>query len=161
MKSEEYIQTVKETFYLSNNIQNLLDIINNINEIRKLHIRLQNELEYFLIDPISYETETEKEKINSAAIEIKSLCTEYDIQCSFFKLPKSHSEFSDTFRDKKNFSAYYYKNINITNLIVYIKKKKFIKPKENKEQKLINELKNAEFHEKSFIKDERNQHEKF
>lgn len=144
MKSNEFYQTVNTTLYLSNKIENLKEILPFIDEIRKYHKKLQEKLEYLLLDIISYESPEEKEKINSIAVEIKRIANEVNIQCGFHKLPKEFSEFSNQFREQKTFASYSYNGINITGLIVYTENKKKFKPK-NPSDDGKEELKNISF----------------
>lgn len=126
MKTNEFIQIVNATSYLSKQIK-INDIVLQIDALRKLHVRLQTRLEYLLCDPISFENEIEREKIKSIAIEIREFANENTIQVNFIKLPIDYIEFSKQFRDEKKFASYYYENIEITNLIVFIEKRKQLK----------------------------------
>lgn len=145
MKTSEFEQTIRTTLYLSSKINNLIEIIPFIDEARKYHKKLQDKLEYLLIDPISYESSEEKEKINAIAIEIKNICKQVDIQCGFIKLPSEHINFSSEFRSTKSFAQYSYKGVNITGLIVYSENKRVKKTKQDKEQEIIDELKVVNF----------------
>lgn len=126
MKTNEFIQTINATSYISRFIK-ISDVVLQINELRKLHVRLQTKLEYLLLDPFQYENKSEREKIKSIAIEIKQFANENDIQINFNKLPVDYLTFSKQYRDEKKFASYWYKNIEITNLIVFTQIKKQIK----------------------------------
>lgn len=140
MNTEDFIQTVRCTLNLSKNSNEILEILPYIDEVRKLHKRFQNELEYLLLDPTTYESINQKEKINKYTREIKENCNIVSINCIFFKLPVDHMSFSKTFRSKKCFSKYYYQNIDITGLISYPKnKKEFIIKENNKKTNVIKE----------------------
>lgn len=140
MNTKDFIQTVKCSLNLSKNSNEILEILTYIDEVRKLHKRFQNELEYLLLDPITYESINQKEKINKSAKEIKENCNSVNIECNFFKLSSDHMSFSKTFRSKKCFAKYYYQNIDITGLISYPKnKKEFIIKENNKKTNVIKE----------------------
>lgn len=72
-----------------------------------------------LIFPPSYEDEKEKHLVRATALEIKEFATEYKILVQFFKLPTDYLDFSKQFRDNKIFATYWYKDVEVTNLIVY------------------------------------------
>lgn len=118
MKTNEFLQTVYASLYLSDKIK-LNEIILQIDTVRKLHIRLQQKLEYMLCDPMMYESQEERKKIKSIALEIKDFCKEYHILVSFFKIPNEYIEFSKLFRENKIFATYWYNKIQITSLIVF------------------------------------------
>lgn len=125
MKTSEFIQTVNVASYLTSRNLKLSDIVLQIDVLRKLHVRLQNDLQYLLLAPDSvYDDENEKMKIRNCAEEIKQFANENNIQVNFIKLPKTQIEFSKQFRDEKKFVSYYYKHHDVTNLIVFIEKKK-------------------------------------
>ena len=131
MNSDEYIQLLKNGFELSKKLNSIEEIIPFINQIRLLHKKLQKDLEYFFIDPISYEKQEEKDKIIAIAKEIKEVCiTSGVIKYEFYKLPIASSEFRSLYKSTKRFARYYYNSIDITDIIVFIandKKYKYIK----------------------------------
>lgn len=118
MKTNEFIQTINATIYLSGKID-LREIYLQIDQLRKLHVRLQKRLEDMLSFPPSYEDEKEKHLVRATAQEIREFATEYKIIVQFFKLPTDYLDFSKQFRDNKIFATYWYKNVEVTNLIVY------------------------------------------
>lgn len=124
MKTNEYIQTINATLKISKHVSNLYDITQQIDMLRRLHVRLQTKLEYLLCDPTSFESNDEREKIKSIAIELREYANEYKIQINFEKLGNDYIEFSKQFRDEKQFAKYYYDNIDITQLIVFVEKRK-------------------------------------
>lgn len=151
MKSDEYIQLVKSSKEIATKINDLETILPYFDELRKLHEKFQNKLEYLIIDNVSYESPEVREEIRRHAIEIQDLCREVNIISKFVKLPNDWFTFSSEYNCNRNFARYYYGGIEITNLIVFIKKKIF------KRAKPTEELRNMEFQdyneEKSFIKE--------
>lgn len=124
MKTSEFIQTVNASIYLTTRNINFKSIISQIDTLRKLHVRLQSQCEYLLLDNISFQNNNEREKIKNTAREIKEFANEHNIVVVFEKLGDDYVEFNKRFRDEKKFTSYHYKNIEITNLIVYVEKKK-------------------------------------
>lgn len=131
MNSDEYIKLLKSAFEISKKIDCIDEVIPFINQIRLIHKKLQTELEYYLIDPISYEKPEEREKILAIAREIKEICiSSGSIKYVFNKLPNEHIEFRSLYKFNKSFARYSYKDVDITNIIVFItgdKKYKYIK----------------------------------
>lgn len=152
MKTNEFIQIINATFYISKNEPKLLDIVLQIDSLRKLHSRLQQKLEYLLTDNISYESNIEREKIKSIAIEIRQYANEYKIQVNFEKLPNEFIEFSKQFRDKKSFAKYFYNTTNITKLIVFTEFKK--EKKQTKKEIIRQEINEIQFQQNFSVLDE-------
>jgi len=123
MKTSEFIQVINATTHISRHIK-INDIVLQIDTLRKLHVRLQNACEYLLLDPNSFENTIEREKIKKCAIEIREFANEYKIQVNFEKLGNDWASFSKQHRDEKQFAKYHYNNIDITNLIVFVEKRK-------------------------------------
>lgn len=169
MNSEEYIQTVRASFKASKYINDLELILPYIDELRKHHKKLQNELEYLLLDPISYENPDEREKLNGIAKEIKQICLTAGLEYRFFKLPLTSAEFSSEFKKTRSFTTYSYNKIDITDLVVFTKEKKqkinrlkdiaFIEDIDDKEISLAEldfteeKIESTELTESSFIKE--------
>lgn len=152
MSSDEFIKISEAIIKVSKNIPNLGEILIYIDEVRKYHSRLQKKLEYLISDPISYETQEERDLILAIAKEIKLLCIDYNIKYTFYKLPKEWSKFRDEFKSTLIFANYEYNNISITDLIVSIKRKKIKKDKEVKNKIELSELNFEEdMSSKSFI----------
>lgn len=142
MKSSEFYQLVNTTIYLSDKIDNLKEIIPFIDKIRKEHHKLQVKLEYSIIDPVTYESQTEKDHINAIAKEIKIIANEIGINVVFNKLPEKHLDYSIQFRETKDFVNYFYNKILITGLIVFSENKKKPTIKKNED---IKEIKDFDF----------------
>lgn len=123
MNSEEYIQTIRASFKAAKHIEDIELILPYLDELRKYHLKFQQELEYLLVDPNSYETKESKDLIQARAIEIKELCIAAGLQYRFFKLPLGWSDFHDQFKAKV-FATYNYKGQDITDLVVYSKRDK-------------------------------------
>lgn len=138
MKTSEFIQTISVASYLTSRNIKLSDIVLQIDTLRKLHVRLQSQCEYLLLDNVSFDNALEKEKIKNTAREIREFANENNIVVVFEKFGVDYIEFSKRFRADKKFASYHYKNIEITNLIVFIEKKK-IKYR-NKKIEAISEL---------------------
>lgn len=151
MRSNQYKQIIYTTLYLSGKI-NLKEKIDEIDEIRNQHSELQNKLELLLVDPFSYENPENRENIKSIAVEIKENCKLWNIQVNFIKLPEKFIDFSKQFSEERKFASYSYQNIDITRLIVFVKKKV---PKKDKPKKVEENLGEIDFEEdmnaKSFI----------
>lgn len=124
MKTSEFIQTVNASAFLTSRNVKLNSIIFEIDTLRKLHVRLQSQCEYLLIDNVSFDNTNEKEKIKNTAREIKEFANEKNIVVVFEKFGDDYVSFSKKFRSDKKFASYWYKNVEITNLIVFIEKKK-------------------------------------
>lgn len=124
MKTKQFIQTVNTVAYLTSRNLKLSDIIFKIDTLRKLHVRLQSMCEYLLNDPMSFESEHERDKIKKCAIEIREFAIESKIIVMFEKFGNDYIEFSKKFRNEKKFTSYWYKNIEITDLIVFVEKKR-------------------------------------
>lgn len=152
MKSDEYIQLVKASKEISTQIKDIETILPYFDELRKLHDKLQSKLENLIVDNVSYESGEVRGEIRRRAIEIQDFCKEAKIISKFFKLPNDWFTFSKEYNYNRNFAAYYYDGVCITNMIVFIKKKIFKTSRPEAE-----ELKNVEFEnydeEKSFIKE--------
>lgn len=131
MNSDEYIQLLQNCFSLAKKGEIPDEALPYINQVRLLHGKFQKELEYFLVDPISCEKQEERDKVNAIAREIREVCiSSVDLKYQFFKIPQDSSEFRQQFKGHKNFARYYYKDTDITELIVFKKsdkKYKYIK----------------------------------
>lgn len=152
MKTNEFLQTINATLYLCDKISDLKIILPYIDETRKLHDKLQQKLEYLLLDDKSYESQIEREIVKSIAIEIREITKQINIQCVFYKLPFSFVEFSNQFRNEKTFAKYYYNNVEITNLIVFTNKKRF--KKQTKQEAIKQEISEIQFTEDFNVMDE-------
>lgn len=119
---------------------NINEIVLQIDALRKLHVRFQNMCEYMLISPNSFDDEIEREKIKKCAIEIREYANEYKIQTHFEKFGGDWSTFSKTFRDEKRFATYWYKNVEITNLIVFVEKRVSTRSTTKKKNETIDAL---------------------
>lgn len=135
MKTNDFIQCALNASYIGRQIR-LSDIIVQIDTLRKLHIRFQTQAEYFLIDAFSFEKQDEKLKIKNTAEEIKQFADEHKIQTNFEKFGEQYASFRERFKDKKQFVRYFYKNVEITNLIVFVEKKREVKIKQSAKQLL-------------------------
>ena len=124
MNTEEYIQVVRASFKVAKYINDLENILPYLDEVRKRHIKLQNQLELCLIDPYTYETLEFKEKIIAIAKDIKETCIVAGIKYVFFKLPNTWIDFSHEYTKTRSFTTYNYNSIDITDLIIFTKKKK-------------------------------------
>lgn len=102
---------------------NLEEILPYLDEVRRLSTKLQGLLEYLLLDPFSFEKEETKTEINGYAKAIKDLCISGGIQYEFYKIPKEHSDFSKQYRSSKYFVNYKFDGIEITDLLVFSKRK--------------------------------------
>lgn len=122
MKTEEYVQVIRASINL--HIQDLELVLPYFDELRKVHTKLQNKLEYLLSDNFTYDKKESKEEINAIAKDIKDICLTAVINYQFSKLPDTWVGFFETFRYTKSFCKYSYKGIDITNLIVFTQKKK-------------------------------------
>lgn len=131
MTSEEFTQTVRACYKVSKYIVDIDTALPYINDVRKLHSKLQKELEYLLLDPNEFEKEPVKEKIRSIYKEIIIVCNSGQIKHTFFNIPKEWVDFSKSFRKNKIFATYSYNNIDITDLIAYSKKNKIAQSKES------------------------------
>lgn len=138
MKTSEFIQTINASIYLTSRNLKINNVILQIDTLRKLHVRLQSQCEYLLLDNVSFDNELEKEKIKNTAREIREFANENNIVVVFEKFGVDYIEFSKRFRTDKKFASYWYKNIEITNLIVFIERKK--KKFKNKRIEAISEL---------------------
>lgn len=156
MKTDDYIQTIRATLYVLPQLPNLLNVAKDIDDIRKLHDKFQNECEYLLLDSLTFDKIETKQKINEHATKIIDYCKNRKIVCVFVKMPREYTLFAQTFHDEKQFVKYYYNNVDITNLIVYVKRKKILveKKPENVLQNVT--LDEQMFYGDSFIKSDRN-----
>lgn len=132
---------------------NINEIVLQIDALRKLHVRFQNMCEYILLDSNSFENTIEREKIKKCAIEIREHANEYKIQTHFEKFGDDWVTFSKTFRDEKRFATYYYKNVDITNLIVFVEKRKIAKTKTSETIDALQQT-NLEFENDFIVNDE-------
>lgn len=139
MKTNEFIQTCLNATWIGQKIK-LSEIILQIDELRKLHVRFQHQAEYFIVDPNSFEREEEKLKIRNTAEEIKQFAIEHNIQTNFEKFGSDHTSFRNKFKDTKQFVRYFYENVEITNLIVFVEKKVERKTKRQITKQTIAEL---------------------
>lgn len=157
MNTNEYIQTALSAIQINRKLPDLYNVLSLFDEIRKLHSKYQNEIEYYFSDPNSYEQQKTRDEILRRAIEIKQICNENNIQVIFNKLPESWVDFKKQFRETKQFATYIYKQCNVTDLIVYINNKK--EKNKTKKQEAVEELKLIQFDENipdSFITNEEN-----
>lgn len=138
MKTNEFIQTINAAIYLTSRNVKLNSIILQIDTLRKLHVRFQSQCEYLLLDNVSFDNTQERQKIKNCALEIKEFANENNIVVVFEKFGIDYVEFSKKFRAEKSFASYWYKNVEITNLIVFVEKKR-VKYK-NKRIEAISEL---------------------
>ena len=148
MNSEEYLQIINRITKLEDEgIAFVCENANDIDYVRRLHLKLQAKLEYLLIDPFSYEKKEEREDINEIAKEIKQICTDSGITFICAKMPSDFFVFTKTHKQDKNFASYFWKDQNITDLIVFKKQKKEKSVNFSKKKEI---LKNSHFEEDSF-----------
>lgn len=141
MNSSEYIQLIRNSFIVSEKgitLEKIDNALFYIDEVRKRHNKYQNNLEYLLSDPQSYENKQEKEKIIGIYKDIKEACVNGKIESRFIKLPEQWEDFNKNFKSRI-FVSYYFEGIEITELIVLRKNK----PEEGKIE-MIEELKLGE-----------------
>lgn len=124
MTSDEFIQTLRCGMYVAHKRIEIEKIILHIDELRKIHQKMQSKLEYLFVDPNEFEKQETKQEINARAIEIIEFCKQVDITCSFFKIPIEYTDFTKQFKQEKQFVKYYFQSLNITNLIVFTKREK-------------------------------------
>lgn len=132
MKSNEFVQTVFASIKIFKTLPEVQNIVIQIDEIRKLHIRLQQKLDNLLLNPFGYEEKKERHLIRATALEIKEFCNQHKIISSFIKLPNDHSDFSNQFKIDRKYVSYWYGNVEITDLIVYHEEKAKKKQKQNR-----------------------------
>lgn len=152
MKSEEYIQTIRACVNTINKIDDLESVLPYFDELRRIHTQFQNRLECLLVDDVTYKSQETKQEINRYAKDIIEVCKSAKIKYQFYKFPEDWFEFIKMF-EARSFSRYFYNEINITDLIVFTRKKKQ-KINKLKEQAKIEVLGESQFTEEegdSFI----------
>lgn len=152
MKGEEYIQTIRASFNVLNKIDDLESILPYFDELRRIHTQFQNKLECLLVDDVTYKSEEAKQEINRYAKDIIEVCKSAKIKYKFYKFPEDWFEFIKMF-ETISFARYFYNEIDITDLIVFTRKKKQ-KINKLKEQAKIQALTESQFTEEegdSFI----------
>lgn len=129
MNSNNYIQAVRSTSLAMKNglsAEDIEKILGYIDQIRRVHSKYQKELEYRLVDPFyheyKYPDHSEKDKMNFEGMQrdIKEACISGEIRYRLLEIPPGWSEYRNQFGKSKIFASYYYKDINITDMIVFL-----------------------------------------
>lgn len=109
IKQQHYIQLLNVFEKIQQRLHFDNDMIEMLFELTCVHSKLQTELEYFRVYP-----NHDLSKAIDIAKTIKQICKQYEINVIFYKRD------DDVFK-QCDFASYYYKNVDITQLIVFKK----------------------------------------
>lgn len=95
-----------------------------VNDIRKLHNKYQSIVDKWIEYPHYRDKESYNKESKDALLvyqDIKRICKDGNIESKFYKIPEDYFQFRKQFAKDRRYVDYYYQNMQITDMIVFVK----------------------------------------